>query len=65
VRESSQIVAGDICGAYSRPQYARWKQRFAGNFDHPRLKLPSADEIRGINSAAIAKLWPVLAAASL
>ena len=65
VRESSQIVAGDICGAYSRPQYARWKQRFAGNFDHPKLKLPSAGEIRGINSAAIAQLWPMLAASSL
>jgi arginase family enzyme len=61
LRESSRIIGGDICGAYSPPKYARWKQRFAGNFDHPKLNLPPADEIRRINSAAIAKLWPVLA----
>lgn len=60
LRESSRIIGGDICGAYSPPQYARWKQRFAGNFDHPKLNLPSADEIRRINSVAIAKLWPAL-----
>ena len=64
LRESCRIMAGDICGAYSPPLYARWRQRFAGIFDHPKLKLPSADEIRRINSAAIAKLWPVLAASS-
>src|SRR6202171_3896660 len=55
LRESCRIIAGDICGAYSPPVYARWKQRFAGSFDHPKLKLPSADETRRINSAAIAK----------
>jgi hypothetical protein len=60
LRESGRIIAGDICGAYSPPQYARWKQRFAGNFDHPKLKLPAADEIRRINSAAVQKLWPLL-----
>ena len=65
LRESCRIIAGDICGAYSPPVYARWKQRFAGNFDHPKLKLPGADEIRRINSAAVAKIWPVLAASSL
>jgi len=65
LRESCRIMAGDICGAYSPPIYARWKQHFAGDFDHPKLKLPSADEIRRINSGAIAKLWPVLAASSL
>jgi len=61
LRESSRIIAGDICGAYSPPTYARWKQRFAANFDHPKLELPPVDEIRRINSVAIAKLWPVLA----
>lgn len=60
LRESSRIVGGDICGAYSPPEYARWKQRFAGEWDHPKLSLPPADEIRRINSAAIAELWPVL-----
>jgi arginase family enzyme len=61
LRESSQIIAGDICGAYSSPHYARFKQRFAGEFDHPKLQLQAIDQIRTINSAALAKLWPLLA----
>ena len=61
LRASARIVAGDICGAYSQPTYARWKQRFAANFDHPKLELPSIDEMQRINSATIATLWPVLA----
>jgi hypothetical protein len=61
LRESSQIIGSDICGAYSSPHYARFKQRFAGEFDHPKLQLPALDQIRTINSAALAKLWPLLA----
>jgi hypothetical protein len=61
LRESSQIIGGDICGAYSSPHYARFKQRFAGEFDHPKLQLPALDQIRRINSGALAKLWPLLA----
>jgi arginase family enzyme len=61
LRESSQIIAGDICGAYSSPHYARFKQRFAAEFDHPKLQLQAIDQIRTINSAALAKLWPLLA----
>ena len=29
LRHATQIIAGDLCGAFSPPQYARWKQRFA------------------------------------
>jgi len=57
---SSRIIGGDICGAFSPPAYARWKQRFAAEFDHPKLQLPAADQIDRINSAALAKLWPAL-----
>jgi arginase family enzyme len=63
LRESSRIVGGDICGAYSSPQYARFKQRFAAEFDHPKLQLPVIDQIRTINSATLAKLWPLLVGA--
>jgi arginase family enzyme len=61
LRESSQIVGGDICGGYSKPRYARFKQRFAAEFDHPKIHLPAADQIREINLAALEKLWPALA----
>jgi hypothetical protein len=43
------------------PQYARFKQRFAAEFDHPKTQLPPIDEIRATNSNALAKLWPLLA----
>ena len=61
LRESARIVGGDICGAYSPPQYARFKQRLVAGFDHPKLHLPSAEQIRRINSATLEKLWPALA----
>jgi arginase family enzyme len=60
LRESAQIFGGDICGAYSPPNYARLKQRFAAEFDHPKLALPNPEEIRRINFAALEKLWPLL-----
>jgi hypothetical protein len=63
LRESSHIVGGDICGAYSKPTYARHKQRFAAEFDHPKIRLPDDDKIRAINFAALEKLWPLLAGA--
>ncbi len=41
LREQNRIIGGDICGAYSEPKYARWKQRFASEWDHPKLSLPT------------------------
>ena len=61
LREFRRISGGDICGAYSLPKYARWKQRFAAEFDHPKIRLPDDDKIRTINLAALEKLWPLLA----
>jgi arginase family enzyme len=60
LRGRTKIIGGDICGAFSRPSYARWKQRFAAEFDHPKLQLPAADQIHNMNSAALANLWPLL-----
>ena len=61
LRESCRIVGGDICGAYSPPKYARRKQRFAAEFDHPKIRLPAGDKIRAINLTTLEKLWPLLA----
>jgi hypothetical protein len=60
LRESSRIIGGDICGAYSKPTYARCKQRFAAEFDHPKIQLQPIEQIRAINFAALEKLWPLL-----
>lgn len=61
LRERAQIIAGDICGAWSEPAYARWKQKFASEWDHPKLDLPEPEQIRNRNSATLARLWPALA----
>jgi hypothetical protein len=61
LREKSPIIAGDICGGFSEPAYARWKQRFASEMDHPKLSRPSPEQIRAVNLAALEKLWPLLA----
>jgi arginase family enzyme len=59
--ESARIMGGDICGAYSPPVYARWKQRFAAEFDRPKLEPPNLEQARTINVASLEKLWPLLA----
>ena len=57
---NARITAGDICGAWSQPRYARWKQRIAAEFDHPKLALPDAAEIQRRNLAALDRLLPLL-----
>ncbi len=58
--EQSRIVAGDVCGAYSPPRYARWRQRFASAWDHPWRQPQDMAQARAINRAAVAVLWPAL-----
>ncbi len=61
LRHINRIIAGDICGAFSVPIYARWKQRFASEIDHPKLSRPESTEIQRINTVALKRLWPLLA----
>jgi hypothetical protein len=60
LRHHARIAGGDMCGAYSVPSFARRKQRFASEIDHPKFNLPSADTIRAINRRAFEALWPAL-----
>jgi arginase family enzyme len=60
LRQSSRIVGGDICGAYSAPNYARWKQRFAAEFDRPKPGPLNLEQARAVNVATLEKLWPQL-----
>ena len=60
LRSACQIAGGDICGAFSEPHYARWKQRFAAEFDHPKLPKPAAAESREINFRTLERIWPAL-----
>jgi arginase family enzyme len=56
-----QIVGGDLCGAFSPPVYARRKQRFAAEMDHPKLPVMDLERARKINLSAFEALWPILA----
>ncbi len=60
LRKGARLVGGDICGAYSAPRYARWKQKFASEMDHPRMAHPDLVRANQINQAALAALWPAL-----
>jgi arginase family enzyme len=60
IRAQTEIVGGDICGAFSPPSYARRKQRFASEMDHPKLSRASADETQRINQDTLARLLPAL-----
>lgn len=62
LRGQARIVAGDLCGAYSEPHYARRFQRFAGNWDHPKLGAVEGREATRINRIAMETIWPALCA---
>lgn len=65
LRGEANIIAGDLCGAYSPGQYARWTQKFCDWFDHPTL--PAIESVGGIsaiteqNRRAIETIWRELA----
>ena len=59
LRESSQIIGGDICGAYSPPNYARFKQRFAAEFDHPKIRVAGCRPNSRNQSGSIGKIVAV------
>ena len=56
----ARLVGGDICGAFSMPTYARRKQRFAAEMDHPKLPVPDSAAATKINLRAFEALWPLL-----
>ena len=57
----AHVIGGDMCGAYSPPTYARWFQRLAGNWDHPKLPPIDLTIARERNLATIQQLWTHLA----
>jgi arginase family enzyme len=61
LRDTARVIAGDICGAFSPPVYARRKQRFASEFDHPKLARATPEHVRKVNFAALRRIWPHLA----
>ena len=55
-----EIAGGDVCGAWSRPDYARWRQKIAATFDRPRLPEPDERHARELNVHSLRVIWPAL-----
>ena len=62
LRSRADIVGGDVCGAYSRPVYARRLQRFAAEWDRPRSGPTPVDpaRARARNGGALPPIWNAL-----
>jgi hypothetical protein len=60
LRRHGRVLAGDLCGAWSEERFARRKQLFASEMDHPKINLPPQEKIHAVNRAALAALWPAL-----
>ena len=56
----NRLVGGDICGAWSPAVYARRKQRFVSEMDHPKLPRRDPAEAGRSNETALRRLLPVL-----
>ena len=58
-KQEAHLLGTDVCGAYSLPKYERWFQRFAADWDHPKMAVTDRAEARRVNHAA---LHPILQA---
>ncbi len=61
LREKVGVIGGDLCGGWSRPQYATAFQKLAGWFDHPPTHEPARQDLLSSNLVTLDRLWPVLA----
>ena len=60
IRKLPNVIGGDICGAFSPPVYARRTQRFAAEWDHPKLPPRDVAQSRAINTRIVDVVWPAL-----
>jgi len=60
VRSHANIVGGDLCGAYSPPKFARWRQRLESLLDHPRQEAVHEAAAAARNARALEVIWPAL-----
>jgi arginase family enzyme len=56
----SQVIGGDLCGAFSPPRYAHLLQRLIARIDHPPLAFQAGMMGNEITAKAITRIWPSL-----
>jgi arginase family enzyme len=62
LHQSATVIAGDVCGAYSRPAYATRFQRLAGWWDHPPAPAVPLADAQAVNLRSLNVIWPALTA---
>ena len=60
LRSHAEVIGGDVCGARSRPRYARWGQRLLAKADHPHLAPLHPPAATKRNVRALHTIWPAL-----
>ena len=60
LRSHANVIGGDICGAYSIPVYERRRQRFAAEWDHPKISTPDREQARAINTELVRTILTTL-----
>ena len=58
----AEVVGGDVCGAWSSPRYARFKQWLSSRLDHPRLPRVDSAHAAHTNERALRIIWQALTA---
>jgi len=62
LHSTSDVVGGDLCGAWSEPRHVRLVQSLSSRLDHPRIAPIEADHATRINERAFRIIWPALTA---
>lgn len=60
LRQFTTIIGGDLCGAHSPAQYARWTQQRTALIDHPKKSAIDPGTGRQLNLEAASAIWPAL-----
>jgi len=60
IRRNTEILGGDLCGAYSPQRYARWRQRIEAKIDHPKLPPEHGNGAAERNERAFRVIWKEL-----
>ena len=57
LRRQSEIIGGDLCGAWSKPAYARWRQRIEAELDHPKAAVAHDAASSARNQRSCEVIW--------
>lgn len=59
---AADVIGGDLCGAWSAPRHARFKQWLSSRLDHPRQPRIDSTEAAATNERALRIIWRALTA---